>query len=291
MTIPSEATRILTTGDGRGFITVHGDDTVRFWELPKGQRPVSEWLALARFFAKGRGTGPGGTGDSPVQVGDPPTGPGAAHLRAEAAPTTTNAQPPGGSPGGTGRWPVPPQPSFRDQWLALRAQHPEVFTVSADEIDAWHRHEAWRCEARQDWSNAVVHLSALLETHPDSGDFLPRRAAAHVAWAAELVAAAAGEKVGKGESEKGSQDTTAKAGSPPPTFPPAPLLVPHWEHALADYARTLAWVERYPAIAKESRKPFVEKRREVYLKLGRNTEADADERELKAGETTSDRKN
>ena len=180
--------------------------------------------------------------------------------------------------------------SFHAQWLALRAKHPEVFTVSADEIDAWHRHEAWRCESRQDWSNAVAHLSALLETHPDSGDFLPRRAAAHVAWATELVAAAAGEKVGKGESEKGSQDTTAKVGSPPPTFPPAHQPAPHWERALADYTRTLAWVDRFPAIAKESRKPFVEKRREVYLKLGRMSEADADERELKAGVATGDRK-
>jgi hypothetical protein len=41
-------------------------------------------------------------------------------------------------------------------------------------------------------------------------------------------------------------------------------------------------VDRYPAIAKESRLPFVEKRREIYFKLGRKTEAEADERELKA---------
>lgn len=55
------------------------------------------------------------------------------------------------------------------------------------------------------------------------------------------------------------------------------------ERALADYNRTLAWVDRYPAIAKESRLPFVEKRREVYLKLGRKAEAEVDERELKDG--------
>ena len=41
-------------------------------------------------------------------------------------------------------------------------------------------------------------------------------------------------------------------------------------------------LERFPALAKESRKPFVEKRREVYLMLGRKAEAGADERELKA---------
>ena len=54
------------------------------------------------------------------------------------------------------------------------------------------------------------------------------------------------------------------------------------ERALGDYNRTLAWVERYPANVKESRKPFVEKRREVYLKLGRVADAAADERELKS---------
>ena len=52
--------------------------------------------------------------------------------------------------------------------------------------------------------------------------------------------------------------------------------------ALADYTRTLAWVGRFEAIAKESRKPFVEKRREVYRKLDRKAEAEADARELKA---------
>ncbi len=167
---------------------------------------------------------------------------------------------------------------FRDEWLALRAKHPEVFTVSAEEIDAWHRHEAWRCESTKDWSNAVTHLSALLETHPDSGDFLPRRAAAHVAWAADLVAA--------------EVTRLTHSAAPTPSARPAngkdqSLLTSAatnlWERALADYARTLAWVDRYPAIAKESRKPFVEKRREVYLKLGRVAEAAADERELRGG--------
>ncbi len=184
----------------------------------------------------------------------------------------------------------------------MRAKHPEVFTVSADEIDAWHRHEAWRCESRQDWSNTVVHLSALLETHPDSGDFLPRRAAAHVAWAESLLSLAPGFNP---VSTNGATTPAASAASrPPEAVQTAPALAAqntglkpganetvmtsrvaatnHWERALLDYTRTLAWVDRFPAIAKESRKPVVEKRREVYLKLGRKTEADADERELKA---------
>jgi hypothetical protein len=195
-----------------------------------------------------------------------------------------------------------PGQSFRDQWLALRTKHPEVFTVSADEIDAWHRHEAWRCESRKDWSNAVHHLSELLKTHPDSGDFLPRRAAAHVAWADALLSLAPGFNP---VSTNGATIQAASAASrPPEAVETAPAIAAtntglkpganeramtsriaatnHWDLAVRDYTRTLTWVDRYPAIATESRKPFIEKRREVYLKLGRTEAAAADERELKA---------
>lgn len=155
-------------------------------------------------------------------------------------------------------------------WLALRVKHPEVFTVSADEIDAWRRHEAWRAESTKDWSNAVKHLSPLLETQPDSGDFLPRRAAAYVAWANELVASGVSRITS-------SVDATQPIDQSRLTSAATNYL----ERALADLNRTLAWVDRYPAIAKESRLPFVERRRDVYLKLGRAAEAAADERELK----------
>ena len=229
--------------------------------------------------------------------------------------------------------------SFRDEWQALRAKHPEVFTVSADELDAWHRHEAWRCESRKDWSNAVHHLTELLKTQPDSGDFLPRRAAACVAMADSLLSLAPGFNpvstngaitpaasaasrppeavktapdsaapntgLKPGANEKAAANTIARSAPVPgrsnadetkgvetskPVDPAnasapedrrTPAATSYLERALADYNRTLAWVDRYPAIAKESRKPFVEKRREVYLKLGRKAEAEADERELK----------
>ena len=124
---------------------------------------------------------------------------------------------------------------------------------------------------------AVTHRSALLITHPNPGNCLHHFAAAYVAWATELVAAEVTRLTNSAAStppvvrvnEKDQSLLTSAATN-------------HWEHALADYTRTLAWVDRFPAIAKESRLPFVEKRREVYLKLGRKTEADADERELKA---------
>ena len=257
-------------------VTAMDNDTVRFWELPKGQRPVSDWLALARFFAKGRGEqeAMGSAAAPAARVGalaDPPSASPSSSASELAARSGVSGEGAGHDTRGRVRSP------FHAQWLALRAKHPEVFTISADEIDAWHRHEAWRCESRQDWSNAVAHLSALLETHPDSGDFLPRRAAAHVAWAAELVAAevtrlthsAASTPTVRPVNEKDQSLLTLAATN-------------HWELAERDYTRTLAWVDRFPAIAKESRKPFVEKRREVYLKLGRKTEADADEQELKA---------
>ena len=271
---------------------------------------VSDWLALARFFAQGRGEH-GRSADFQSAVS--PTSSRQSAAVTSTPEVTTNA-PVRPTPGGletrdTADWKSAP-PSFHAQWLALRGKHPEVFTVSADEIDAWHRHEAWRCESRQDWSNAVAHLSALLETHPDSGDFLPRRAAAHVAWAESLLSLAPGFNP---VTTNGVTTPAASAASRPPeaveTAPDRAAtntgLKPganeieaaartsatnHLQIALADYARTLAWVDRYPALAQESRKPFVEKRREVYLKLGRKSEADADERELKAGGTTDKQK-
>jgi hypothetical protein len=239
-------------------VTVHDDDTLRFWELPKSQRAVSDWLALARFFGRLRES---------VSGSDHPS-------------ASTGSQ------------------SFRDLWLDLRANHPELFTVSSDELDAWHRHEAWRCESRKDWSNAVHHLTELLKTQPDSGDFLPRRSAAYVARADELVAADV-RRLTTNAAERGVRVAPTPDGSTAPkrlegrapsekdqsllTSAATNLL----ELALADYNRTLAWVDRYPAIAKESRLPFVERRREVYLKLGRQLEAEADERELKAARPTS----
>ena len=125
---------------------------------------------------------------------------------------------------------------------------------------------------------AVTHRSALLKTHPNPGNCLHHFAAARVEWATELVAAevtrlthsAASTPHVRPANEKDQSLLTSAATN-------------HWERALADYARTLAWVDRFPAIAKESRKPFVEKRREVFLKLGRKVEAEADERELKVG--------
>jgi len=171
----------------------------------------------------------------------------------------------------------------------------ELFSAALEhpagpERDAWHRHEAWRCESTKDWSNAVTHLSALLETHPDSGDFLPRRAAAYVAWAGSLETNANARSAPVlGRSNAGETNgveparTVGRTNASAPEDGRTPAAADLLQRALADYNRTLAWVDRYPAIAKESRKPFDEKRCEIYLKLGRTAEAAADERELKKG--------
>ena len=142
----------------------------------------------------------------------------------------------------------------------------------------------------------------MLGTHPYSGDFLPRRAAAHVAWAESLLSLAPGfnpvttngattsaasaasrpiEAV-QTAPDLAARHTGLKPGANETVMPARVAATNHLQLALADYTRTLAWVDRFPAISRESRKPFVEKRREVYLNLGRKTEAEADERELKA---------
>jgi hypothetical protein len=58
----------------------------------------------------------GGTGDPPVLVGDPPTGI-IWHPQRETPPTRESWPfpiPSGGSPDGTGRWPVPPKTEFEN---------------------------------------------------------------------------------------------------------------------------------------------------------------------------------
>ena len=69
---------------------------------------IEAWQPYVPLNAR---TGPGGTGDSPVPVGDPPTGTGSAPAikkRGDAEAALTSI-PPGGSPGGAGGSPAPPK--------------------------------------------------------------------------------------------------------------------------------------------------------------------------------------
>jgi WD40 repeat protein len=59
-------------------------------------------------------------------------------------------------------------------WERLQAQYPSNFTVSAQEIEAWHEFEAEDSEANQEWYAAVFHLQQLLSLHPDSPKILDR---------------------------------------------------------------------------------------------------------------------
>ncbi|MHB8520060.1 MAG: protein kinase domain-containing protein, partial [Limisphaerales bacterium] len=43
-------------------------------------------------------------------------------------------------------------------WERLRAQCPELFAVSPDQLATWHDEQARRCEEREAWSGALLHL-------------------------------------------------------------------------------------------------------------------------------------
>lgn len=144
---------------------------------------------------------------------------------------------------------------FRERWLELRQKYPSDFTMSPSEVDAWDRLRTARAETKQDWSNAVTYLTALMEKHPDSADFPLRRAAAYVAWAESLIA----------HELRSTANTTN-------------LL----QLALADYDHTLVWSERFPESIKETRELLLWSRIEVLRKLHRHKEAQKDWLEVNA---------
>ena len=230
---PKAPVSALLNPNGHGVVT-YDRVCIRYWEFPTANIPISDWLALAHFFSKGRGSDAGKTGST---FGSPRT-------------------------------------TFRDEWLTLRAQHPEVFTVSTKEMHAWNRREAWRSESQNDWSNAVHHLSVLLERQSDSGEFLSRRAAAYEALAWSFVVSGVSQiatnilEHGVPAASGGVRNLATLAATD------------YLERAWADYNRTLVWVDRFPAIAKELRKPFVTARHRVLTKLNRRKEARSDFYEL-----------
>lgn len=145
--------------------------------------------------------------------------------------------------------------SFLERWQTLHEKHPDIFGITEDEIDAWHWHEAWRFQTTDFYSNAVHHLSALLKKDASDGELLERRASVYFAWA---------------ESLRGGLNSSPNEAEG------------FLKLALADCNRVLEWVDRFPELKKEARRPLFEKRREISLRLGRISEAKLDEEELKA---------
>jgi WD40 repeat protein len=52
-------------------------------------------------------------------------------------------------------------------WHELRVKYPADFTVSQEQVIAWHEFEAARSEREKEWFTAVFHLEALLAARPD----------------------------------------------------------------------------------------------------------------------------
>jgi WD40 repeat protein len=68
--------------------------------------------------------------------------------------------------------------AVRDAWQKLRVQYPDDFSVSQNEIVAWHRREAEASENAGQWRAAVFNWEQLVLTRPDDPVFLERRASA-----------------------------------------------------------------------------------------------------------------
>ncbi len=75
---------------------------------------------------------------------------------------------------------VPLEPArLQTAWDALRSTYPGDFDCSAQEVLAWHRREAARCEACWSWSAAVWHLDRLIELEPSQWQYWVRRGYVH----------------------------------------------------------------------------------------------------------------
>ncbi|MHB8522857.1 MAG: WD40 repeat domain-containing serine/threonine-protein kinase [Limisphaerales bacterium] len=60
-------------------------------------------------------------------------------------------------------------------WERLRAQYPELFAVSPEQLATWHDEEARTCEEREAWRGALVHLDRLASLKPGDTAVQQRR--------------------------------------------------------------------------------------------------------------------
>src|SRR5437667_9357195 len=88
--------------------------------------PVTSMSRLRKIRSTSQGGTKGGAGDPPSPLGGSPSG------VEEVLPCGLNAIPPGGSPGGTGQWPVLPRPSCRSNSLkAISSSYSESLRASS----------------------------------------------------------------------------------------------------------------------------------------------------------------
>ena len=68
--------------------------------------------------------------------------------------------------------------ALRSAWEKLSARHSSEFTVSPDELSAWHQREAEDSEKAGQWSAAVFHWEQLTRAKPEDQTLSGRLAAA-----------------------------------------------------------------------------------------------------------------
>ena len=61
-------------------------------------------------------------------------------------------------------------------WTHVRRKYPESVSCAAEDVLAWHEHEAALCEGRKNWAGAHMHLSRLVSERSEAADFSFRRA-------------------------------------------------------------------------------------------------------------------
>ena len=71
-----------------------------------------------------------------------------------------------------------PKGELRTIWNHLRLAYADDFTVSREELLAWHRWQAGRCEENQKWLAAIFHFDHLLALQPEDAALAKRRAKA-----------------------------------------------------------------------------------------------------------------
>jgi WD40 repeat protein len=69
---------------------------------------------------------------------------------------------------------VSSSPALQKIWKDLRARYAEMFTVTPEQVAAWHRSELEQCEVEENWSAAAFHLRALARLQPADSSWLDR---------------------------------------------------------------------------------------------------------------------
>jgi WD40 repeat protein/Flp pilus assembly protein TadD len=164
--------------DGRRLLTASTDKTARVWDAATGE-PVtpplvqSHWVIAARFSPNGRQVLTA-CGDGMIQTWD---------LGREDRPASDLvllARLLAGHQVHASGGLVPVESkALRRAWQRLHARYPRDFTADPGHALAWHRREASRCEAAQDWFAALWHLDRVLPSKPKDGAIHASRGHAH----------------------------------------------------------------------------------------------------------------